>query len=53
MGLFFFFFFFEVQKGIDLLIAGGMGTRSIELLNVRRIQVVIGASGEADVVIAD
>lgn len=41
------------KKRIDLVIAGGMGTRAIELFNAQGIQVITGASGEVGAVIAD
>jgi predicted Fe-Mo cluster-binding NifX family protein len=41
------------EKGIDLVIAGGMGARAIELFNAKGIKVIIGAAGEVSKVISD
>lgn len=40
-------------KGIDLVIAGGMGARAIELFNAKGIKVITGAAGEVSKVMAD
>ncbi|HBY21655.1 MAG: dinitrogenase iron-molybdenum cofactor [Clostridiales bacterium GWE2_32_10] len=35
------------EKGINIIIAGGMGERAQELFNENNIQVIVGASGKA------
>jgi len=39
------------EKGIECIIAGGMGMRAVELFNEFQIEVIIGISGRVDDVI--
>src|SRR5690554_3860356 len=41
------------KLGVDLVIAGGMGTRAIELFKANGINVITGAGGEVGTVIRD
>ncbi|HAF17033.1 MAG TPA: dinitrogenase iron-molybdenum cofactor [Peptococcaceae bacterium] len=39
-------------EGVDVVIAGGMGSRAQQLFNQQNIQVIVGASGPVDAVLA-
>jgi predicted Fe-Mo cluster-binding NifX family protein len=39
------------EKGIQVIIAGGMGATAVELFNNHNVSVVVGAEGEIDEVI--
>lgn len=38
------------EKGIDLIISGGMGRKAIDLFNENEIDVITGATGDIDAV---
>ena len=42
---------FLIQKGVDCIIAGGMGKRAVNLFNEMNIDTILGISGEIDFVI--
>lgn len=39
---------FLSEKGIDVIISGGMGKSAIDLFNSLNIEVIVGSSGEAN-----
>jgi len=41
------------EKGVDLVISGGMGGNAISIFNENKIDVITGASGEISTVIND
>lgn len=43
---------FLASKGVNVVIAGGMGSRAQQLFSQQNIQVVTGASGQIDSVLA-
>ncbi|KAF5087694.1 Dinitrogenase iron-molybdenum cofactor [anaerobic digester metagenome] len=44
---------FLAEHGVNLIIAGGMGPRAVELFNENGIQVLLGISGNTDYVAQD
>ncbi len=38
---------FLADRGVEVIISGGMGGRAIDLFNKRNIEVIVGASGDA------
>lgn len=40
---------FLADKGVEVIIAGGMGGGAVEIFNERKVEVVVGAQGEAQV----
>ena len=38
---------FLADRGVEVIISGGMGGRAIDLFNERNIEVIVGASGDA------
>lgn len=39
---------FLADRGVELIIAGGMGGGAVEIFNERGVQTVVGAAGEAE-----
>jgi predicted Fe-Mo cluster-binding NifX family protein len=39
--------------GVEVIIAGGMGGGAVDIFNQKQIEVVMGASGEIDTVVAE
>ena len=44
---------FLKEKGIDIIISGGMGASAQQLFAERKIQVIVGAEGNCDNIIKD
>ncbi|MDP3447495.1 MAG: NifB/NifX family molybdenum-iron cluster-binding protein [Eubacteriales bacterium] len=38
---------FLADRGVNVIISGGMGGGAVEIFNERKVEVVVGASGEA------
>lgn len=38
---------FLADRGVNVIISGGMGGGAVEIFNVRNVEVVVGASGDA------
>ena len=42
---------FLADKGVNVIISGGMGAGAIEIFNERNVEVVVGATGDAKAVV--
>lgn len=42
---------FLADKGVEVIIAGGMGGGAVEIFNERNIEVIVGAEGDAKVAV--
>jgi len=44
---------FLAEHGVNLIIAGGMGARAVQIFNDNNIEVILGASGSVDAAAQD
>ena len=44
---------FLYEKGVDVIISGGMGGGAVDIFNEKGIEVIVGASGEAEKAVSD